>query len=81
MWKLIFFGLIIWLAVHIFKRMMRQSGAPDATANSDEAPNNHQELAQNTEDMVQCASCAVHFPRSEGYLVKGNFYCCQAHIK
>ncbi len=33
------------------------------------------------EDMVQCATCAVHLPRSEAFLVGGIFYCSQSHIK
>lgn len=72
MWRLIFLGLIIWLAIYLFKQYMRQShtSQPDAeTVNK-----------ENGEDMVKCAACAVHLPRSEALLVGDNFYCCNAHI-
>ncbi|MDO9389210.1 MAG: PP0621 family protein [Methylotenera sp.] len=32
------------------------------------------------ENMVQCATCKVHLPRSEAFLVNSNFYCSKAHI-
>ena len=31
------------------------------------------------EDMVRCAECGVHLPRSESILSKGEFFCCEAH--
>ena len=31
------------------------------------------------EDMVQCAQCSVHLPRSESITTQGNFYCCAEH--
>lgn len=31
------------------------------------------------EDMVRCAHCGVHFPRSEGIQVQGQFFCSAAH--
>ena len=72
MWKLIFLGLLIWLAIHILKRIANQSGASHSK---------HTENKNKSEDMVQCSACAVHLPKSEAFLVNGNFYCCQAHIK
>lgn len=75
MWKLIFLGLIIWVAIYIFKRAISQSNTPPSKANQpqDSAENN-------VENMVQCATCHIHLPRSEAFLVNGNFYCCKAHI-
>ncbi len=75
MWKLIFLGLIIGLAVHILKRVI----SPHETDHSNKTPpdNANHEI----ENMVQCTTCAVHLPRSEAFLVDGKFYCCQAHIK
>ncbi|HZW25832.1 MAG TPA: PP0621 family protein [Gallionella sp.] len=32
-----------------------------------------------TEDMVRCAYCGVHLPRSEGVQSGGKFYCCMEH--
>ena len=31
------------------------------------------------EDMVQCARCGVHLPRSESITTQGRFYCSQEH--
>jgi len=34
-----------------------------------------------TEDMVRCAVCGVHLPRSEGFASKGRFYCSDEHLR
>ena len=31
------------------------------------------------EDMVRCAQCGVHLPRSESRSSGDNFYCCEEH--
>ncbi len=31
------------------------------------------------EDMVQCAQCGVHLPRSESSTTQGSFFCCAEH--
>ncbi|MBI5006387.1 MAG: hypothetical protein HZB95_04600 [Nitrosomonadales bacterium] len=31
------------------------------------------------EEMVRCAKCGVHLPKSESILAGGNFYCSDAH--
>lgn len=31
------------------------------------------------EDMVRCARCGVHLPRSESILSGGEFYCSEEH--
>ena len=31
------------------------------------------------EDMVRCAHCGVHIPRSEAILAGGNFFCSTEH--
>jgi uncharacterized protein len=74
MWKLIFIGLAIWIAFHLIKRSMGQS----PIQNSDKANTQNKDT---TEDMVECATCSVHLPRSEAFLVVGSFYCCKDHIK
>lgn len=84
MWRLIFLGLIVWLAVYIFKRHVSQSGSqPDKRKSSEEkaAGDDSIESGEKIENMVQCAACEVHLPRSEAFLVDGNFYCCKAHIQ
>jgi uncharacterized protein len=75
MWRLIFLGLGIYLLLNIFKRSSVASKNDDGAIKK-EAPIKEQEV----ENMVQCASCAVHLPRSEAFLVNGDFYCSKAHI-
>lgn len=31
------------------------------------------------EEMVRCAQCSVHLPKSEAIMAGGNFYCSDAH--
>ncbi len=31
------------------------------------------------EEMVRCAQCGVHLPKSESIMAGGNFYCSDAH--
>jgi len=38
-----------------------------------------QDASAPAEDMVRCAQCGVHLPRSESIMAGGNFYCCDAH--
>jgi uncharacterized protein len=35
--------------------------------------------AAGAEDMVRCARCGVHLPRSEGITTQGQFYCSPEH--
>ncbi len=76
MWRFIFLGFIIWFGIYIFKRNMGQSNAPKANDHIESAEN-----VENVENMVQCATCDVHLPRSEAFLVGGNFYCSKKHIQ
>ncbi|WP_047552366.1 PP0621 family protein [Methylotenera sp. G11] len=75
MWKLIFLGLIIWLAVYIVKR------AINPAAKHLEHTDKPEGKKEPIENMVQCTTCHVHLPRSEAFLVNGKFYCSQAHIE
>ncbi|MES2012786.1 MAG: PP0621 family protein [Pseudomonadota bacterium] len=79
MWKLIFLGLIIWFAILFLKRVMNQSSSSHQNKSSNRSPSD--ESGSETEDMVQCATCAVHLPRSEAFMINGSFYCSKAHIK
>ena len=78
MWKLIFIGIVVWLVVYIVKRNLNQSKLAKPT--SDEIKAEESKTENKIEDMVQCAACAVHLPRSEAFLVAGSFYCSKAHI-
>ena len=78
MWKLIFLGLLIWLAIYIMKRAIKPAAKHEDPTNDPESAKQHQEPVEN---MVQCTTCHVHLPRSEAFLVNGNFYCSRAHIE
>lgn len=76
MWRLVSFGIIIYLAILAFKRHA-------GSKNNDENHMHKKEASpqkEDVEDMVQCANCAVHLPRSGAYLANGKFYCSRAHI-
>lgn len=75
MWRLIFLGLIIYLLIVAFKRSNTGTKNNDNNIKKD-TPVKEQEI----ENMVQCASCAVHLPRSEAFLINGEFYCSKAHF-
>ncbi|HYN53602.1 MAG TPA: PP0621 family protein [Methylotenera sp.] len=82
MWRLIFLGLVIWLVIYFFKRNFGKSNLPKNSSDqplTNESENNIEN--ENIENMVQCSKCAVHLPRSEAFLVDGNFYCSKAHIE
>lgn len=38
-----------------------------------------QDVPTAAEEMVRCAKCGVHLPKSESILAGGNFYCSDAH--
>ena len=35
--------------------------------------------AHTDEDMVRCAQCGVHLPRSESLVTQGQYYCSAEH--
>ena len=55
---------IVWLFRSYGKKAAEQDKS--ATQNS-------------TEDMVRCAQCGVHLPKSESILSGGNYFCSAAH--
>ncbi len=38
-----------------------------------------QDVSTSAEEMVRCAQCGVHLPKSESILAGGNYYCSDAH--
>ncbi|HEY8118385.1 MAG TPA: PP0621 family protein [Methylophilaceae bacterium] len=68
MGKILLLAIAIWLVVSVLKRYSRNL----------ETPSTPQPEA---ESMVQCAKCGIHLPRSEGFLIKGQYYCSEAHSK
>jgi uncharacterized protein len=58
--------LLVYVAVKAFQRGSRRSPGPSAGGRS-------------VEDMVRCARCGVHLPRSESLLSGGEFFCSEEH--
>ena len=56
--------LVYWILRNYRRRVGRQGTRPPAAGG---------------EDMVQCARCGVHLPRSESITTQGRFYCSQDH--
>ncbi|PKO47221.1 MAG: hypothetical protein CVU29_03430 [Betaproteobacteria bacterium HGW-Betaproteobacteria-22] len=81
MWKLIFLAIIIWLAIYLIRQSLKSNQTP-APGNRSESGANHSNTENpEIENMVQCASCHIHLPRSEAFLVNGKFYCSKQHIR
>lgn len=65
--KLLLIAFGVWVVYRILKnygRSVRQDQAPPAGTG---------------EDMVRCAHCGVHLPRSEAIASQGEFYCTNEH--
>lgn len=63
--KLLFFVLVALAVYLIIKKGSR--------------PLPPQQPKREVEDMVRCARCGVHLPRSESFMSKGEFYCSEEH--
>ncbi len=63
--KLILLGACIWLIWQIFRKYGKGLPPPPTP--------------QIEEDMVRCARCGVHQPKSESILSEGEYYCSQDH--
>ncbi|MCX7189778.1 MAG: PP0621 family protein [Methylotenera sp.] len=72
MWRLFFFGLIVWLAIYFLKQYIANIDS-QKTNKTETTSHDNIENSQTTEDMVQCASCKVHLPRSEAFLVANTY--------
>ena len=57
------FALAWWLLAK-YRRSLARDERPPAAA---------------PEDMVRCAHCGLHLPRSESRANDGNFFCCEEH--
>jgi uncharacterized protein len=65
--RLLFLLAVVIVVYLLLKSFRKQPPKQDASAS---AP---------AEDMVRCAQCGVHLPRSESIMAGGNFYCSDAH--
>ncbi|MBI5891194.1 MAG: hypothetical protein HZB47_11035 [Nitrosomonadales bacterium] len=62
--------LLFLLAVIVVVYLLLRSFRRQAPKQNASAP---------AEEMVRCAQCGVHLPKSESILANGNFYCSDAH--
>lgn len=56
--------LLVYWILRSYRRRVERPGPPPAARG---------------EDMVQCARCGVHLPRSESITTQGRFYCSPDH--
>jgi len=61
--------LVIAAVVYLLFKSYRKDAPKQAEENSVKKP----------EDMVRCAHCGVHLPRSESIKADGKFYCSAEH--
>lgn len=66
--RLLFIAAVFGLVYWLLKSYRRQDTGTDSPRPT-------------VEDMVRCAECGVHFPRSEGIMAGGKFYCSQEHYR
>lgn len=66
--KIIILVLVFLFAWWVLKRYRRQVDRQDRPPHGGGA-----------EDMVRCAQCGVHLPRSESLATRGQFYCSAEH--
>lgn len=65
--RLIFWLVIAALGYGFIRSVQRRIKAQDTSA------------LPATEDMVRCAQCGIHLPRSEGVLSAQKIFCCVEH--
>ena len=61
--RLLVIVLAVWLAWRIWRLLATRRGPPPSTA----------------EDMVRCARCALHLPRSSALRHDADWFCSEAH--
>lgn len=69
MGKLIILLLLVAVAWAVFKHLAKPR------ADSRKKP------SAAAEDMVRCARCGVHLPRSESLTSRGQFFCSEEHLR
>ena len=66
MGKILLLAIAIWLVFVILKRYRASMQQP---------------RARTSEDMVQCAACGLHLPKSDSLTKDGLYYCSIAHLE
>jgi len=63
---LIVLGVVLaWWIIKRYRKSLTKEEPPPAAA----------------EDMVRCAHCGVHLPRSESHTGHGEFFCSEEHLR
>lgn len=65
--KILLLALAVWLVLLLLRQYRRSIDSP------------RNPTPREPEDMVACAVCGVHLPRSESLLIHGAYYCCKDH--
>jgi uncharacterized protein len=68
---LVALAAIVYFLLRNYKRAIARQQSEDQAAPRAARPAG--------EDMVRCAHCGVHMPRSESYLSDGKLYCSDEH--
>ncbi len=68
---LVALAAIVYFLLRNYKRAIARQQSEDQAAPPAAGPAG--------EDMVRCAQCGVHMPRSESYLSDGRLYCSDEH--
>jgi len=61
-------ALFFWVIWRYVRQKINQQPPPSGSDNSPPG-----------EDMVRCAQCGVHLPKSESIVTQGAFFCSEAH--
>ncbi|WP_173066433.1 PP0621 family protein [Sulfurimicrobium lacus] len=67
--KLLLLAAVVWLIYSILKNYARSVDRDETDVPA----------TPEQEDMVRCAQCGVHLPKSESILSRGEFYCSEEH--
>jgi uncharacterized protein len=69
--------LALGIVVYLIVSRVRRQGERPAVPRQDQSSGSSGKSAG--EDMVRCAVCRVHLPRSESFTSKGEFFCTDEH--
>lgn len=69
--RLIFIVVVIALAYWLYKSYRKRLPKQDEST--------REQNMTNGQDMISCAHCGIHVPKSESLLLDGKYYCCTAH--
>lgn len=76
--RLIVIGLVIWLAILLFRRVMRALPTPserkEKTAPTDKGGKDYQR-------MVRCHYCELHIPKASALARDDRYYCSEEHYR